>query len=73
MDSLDQALSKVTAAEATLAADRANAANIQTAIDTATAPLAAAQDAVNSDITSYNAAIDNAITVLTASKIPVSA
>jgi hypothetical protein len=67
---VDQALSAVTAAEATLKADQASVANIQTAIETATAPLAAAQATVASDITTFNAAIDTAVTALTAAKIP---
>ena len=69
---VDQALSNVTAAEATLKADQASVTNIQTAIDTATAPLEAAQATVANDITTFNSAIDTAITALTAAKIPVS-
>lgn len=68
---LDQALSAVTAAEATLAADQASVTNIQVAIDTATGPLAGAQETVASDVANYNGAIDKAISELTAAKIPV--
>lgn len=69
---VDQALSAVTAAEATLKADQANVANIQTAVATATAPLESAQATVTSDIAAFNGAIDTAIDSLTAAKIPVS-
>lgn len=71
MNTLDQALSAVTASEAKLSADRANLVNVQTAIDTATTPLAAAQSTVKDDIAAYNASIDDAITALQAAKITV--
>jgi hypothetical protein len=66
---LDQALSDVTAKEATLLADQASVANIQTAIATATAPLAGAQATVTTDVQAFNASIDNAISQLQAAKI----
>jgi hypothetical protein len=67
---VDQALSAVTAAEATYNADVASEANIKTAIATASAPLPAATAAVATDATAYNAAVDAAVVALTASKIP---
>lgn len=71
LKSVDDALSAVTVAEATLKADQATVTNIQVAIDTATAPLPAAKDKVATDITTYNSAVDDAVASLTASKIPV--
>lgn len=69
--SIDDALSEVTRAEAKLAADQANVVNIQTAIDTATGPLAVAQASVKDDVVAFNTAIDIAVAALTAAKIPV--
>lgn len=66
--SVDQALSNVTAAEATFNADALTVSNLQTAVATATAPLAAAQAAVVADASAYNDAVDVAVAALTASK-----
>jgi hypothetical protein len=55
---LDQAISAVSAAEATYNSDTQNIANIQTAIATATAPLAPAQAQLATDTTSYVAALN---------------
>lgn len=66
---LDQAIQGVTAAEATYNADTASVANIETSIATATAPLAAAQATVTSDVTTYNGALDALIAAATAAKI----
>lgn len=66
--SVDDALKGVIAMEATLNADEASVKNIQTAIDTATAPLAGAQATVANDINMYNTAVDVAIVALQKSK-----
>lgn len=66
---LDQAIQAVTAAEATYNADLATVANIQTAITTATAPLAAAETTVTTDVTTYNSALDALIAAATSAKI----
>ena len=68
---LDAAIQAVTAAEATYNADSASVSNIQTAIDTATAPLAAAQATVATDVTTFNSALDALAAAATAAKIPV--
>lgn len=59
---LDQAVQAVTAAEATYNADQQSVQNIQTAIATATAPLAAAQAQVATDTSNYVWALNNLIT-----------
>lgn len=63
---LDQATQAVTAAEATYNADQQTVQNIQTAIATATAPLAAAQSQVDTDKTAYVSALQNLIGAATA-------
>ena len=69
---LDQAIQAVTAAEATFYADVATVANIQTAIATATGPLAPAQAQVATDVTAFNTALDAVIAAAQAAKIPAS-
>jgi hypothetical protein len=69
---LDSAIQAVTAAEATYNADLATVANIQTAITTATAPLAGAEATVSTDVTTYNSALDSLIAAATAAKIQTS-
>lgn len=66
---IDQAMANVQSAEATLNADKQTVEAIQAAIDTATAPLAAAQTAVANDIAAFNGAIDTAVGALQAAKI----
>ena len=68
---LDLKLAAVSAAEATYTADVANVTNIQTAIATATSPLAPAQAQVQTDAQAFNAAIDAASAALLAAKIPL--
>ena len=67
---LDQAISAVTAAEATYNADSASVTNIQTQIAQATSPLAAAQATVANDVTTYNAALTALIAAANAAMIP---
>jgi hypothetical protein len=57
LPTLDQAVSAVTAAEATYNADLATVANIETAIETATAPLSGAQATVATDTANYISAL----------------
>ena len=54
---LDQAITAAAAAEATYSADLANVGSIQTAIATATAPLAPAQAQLTTDTAAYVAAL----------------
>lgn len=68
---LDQSLTAVVAAEATLLADQASEASIKASIATATAPLAPATAKVASDVLAFNAAIDAAITALQDAKLTV--
>lgn len=68
---LDQAISAVTAAEATYVADSNSVAAIQAAITQAQAPLPAAQATVASDVGTYNSTLDSLISAATAAKIPV--
>jgi hypothetical protein len=70
---LDQAISQVTATEATYIADAKTVDNIQTSIATATAPLASAQSTVASDITAFNASLDTLAATAIAAKIAVAA
>ena len=65
---VDQALSAVTAAEATYNADAANAATANAAEATAQTVAEAANAQVTTDATAYNTAVDVAIAALTASK-----
>lgn len=67
---LDQAINAASAAEATYNADVANVANIQTAIDTATQPLAPAQAQLATDKAAFNAALDTLASAATSAKIP---
>jgi hypothetical protein len=55
---LDQAITATSAAEANYTADQQNVENIQTAITTATQPLAAAQSQLSTDQTAYIAALN---------------
>lgn len=65
---VDQALSAVTAAEATYNADAANAATASAASATADSLALAAQETVAMDAAAYNSAVDAAVAALTASK-----
>lgn len=71
MTALDQAISDVSVAEATLTADTTTEANIEVAIAAASSPLAAAKEAVAADVTAFNSKLDALISAATASKIPV--
>lgn len=66
---LDQAIQDVTAKEATYLADTATVTNIQTAIDTATAPLEAAKATVATDATAFNASLDALSNAALAAKV----
>ena len=68
---LDTAIASAMSAEATYLADTAAVANIQTAIDTATSPLAGAKATVTADIATFNAALDAVSAAALAAKIPV--
>lgn len=57
LPTLDQAISAVTAAEATFNADTATVVNIQTAIQTASAPLTGAEATVATDQTTLISAL----------------
>jgi hypothetical protein len=70
---LDNALTAVTAAEATYNADVANVATIQTAIDTATAPLTPAKQLAATDGANFVSALKNLASVATAAADAVSA
>lgn len=65
-NTLDQALQALAAAEATYNADLASIINIQTAIDTATAPMAPAQAQAVTDGEAYVAAGNAAIAAIQA-------
>ncbi len=67
---LDQAIQDATAKEATFIADTSNVQTIKTAIDTATAPLAAAQATAASDAAAFNASLDALSAAALAAKIP---
>ena len=67
---LDQAITNAAAAEATYNADVANVSNIQSAITTATTPLAPAQTQLATDAAAYNAALQSLITAAQAAMIP---
>lgn len=71
MAAIDDAIKAVSAAEATYNADLTNVATIQTAIATATAPLAPAQTQLNTDATAYNSSLDALIAAATAAKVTV--
>ena len=68
---LDTALQAAAAAEATYNADVANVATIQTAIDTATAPLAPAKAQLATDAAGFNAALDSLSAAALAAKVPL--
>jgi len=67
---LDAAITDTSAKEATLTADQASLANIETAIATATSPLAPAQALVNTDIAAFNASLDALSAAALAAKVP---
>lgn len=67
---LDQAITNAAAAEATYNADVANVSSIQSAITTATTPLAPAQAQLATDALAYNAALQVLITAAQAAMIP---
>ena len=70
---IDQAIAAASAAEATYNSDVANVANIETAIQTATSPLAPAQAQLTSDQAAYVAALqtlDQAVQAEIASLTP---
>jgi len=66
---LDQAITAAAAAEATALADQTNIATIQTAIATATSPLAPAQAQYVTDATAFNATCDALSAAALSSKI----
>lgn len=66
---LDQAIQATTAAEATYVADSASVTNIKTSIETATAPLAAAEATVAVDVTAFNDALDALSAAALAAKV----
>lgn len=68
---LDTALQAAAAAEATYNADLANVATIQTAISTATAPLAPAQAQLATDATAFNSTLDALSAAALAAKVTV--
>ena len=69
---LDNAITAAAAAEATYSADVTNVATIQTAIETATAPLAAAQTQANTDAIAFNASLDALSAAALAAKVTTS-
>jgi hypothetical protein len=69
---LDQAITTASAAEATYVADEAAVANIQSAIATATAPLAAAQTQASTDAVAFNAALQALSAAALAAQVPTS-
>jgi hypothetical protein len=69
---LDQAITNASAAEATYTADAGNVAAIETAIQTATAPLAPAQAQMSTDAVAFNAALDALSQAALAAKVPTS-
>lgn len=71
MNQLDQAINAASAAEATYNADVAAVNNIQTAISTATGPLAQAQAQAVSDAQAFNAALDALSAAALAAKVTV--
>jgi len=66
---LDQAITAAGAAEATYSADVNAVATIQTAIETATAPLAPAQAQLKTDTDAFNTALDALSAAALAAKI----
>ena len=68
---LDQAITAVSAAEATVIADQNSVTTIQTAIATATAPLDSAQKTLAADTAAFNQKLDDLVTAAQAAKIPV--
>jgi hypothetical protein len=66
---LDNKITAAAAAEATYAADVNNVSTIQTAIDTATEPLAAAQGQANADALAFNASLDDLSAAALAAKV----
>lgn len=72
MGPLDSAIAAASAAEATYNADVANVTNIQTAIETATAPLASAETQLNTDAAAFNAALQALSTAALAAQVPTS-
>jgi hypothetical protein len=69
---LDNAITTAAAAEATYSADVQSVGTIQTAIATATAPLAPAQAQLATDATAFNAALDQLSAAALGAKIPIS-
>jgi hypothetical protein len=69
---LDNAITAAAAAEATYQADAANVASIQTAIATATAPLAPAQSQLLTDAASFNTALQALSAAALAAQVPTS-
>ena len=68
---LDAAITKASSAEATYSADVQNVANIQTAIETASAPLAPAQAQLSTDASAFNASLDALSQAALAAKVTV--
>lgn len=68
---LDLAISAAAGAEGTYSADLQNVSNIQTAIETATAPLAPAQAQLSTDAVAFNKALDDLAAAATAAKVTV--
>ena len=69
---LDNAITAAAAAEATYSTDVNNVATIETAIATATAPLAAAQTQTSADATAFNASLDALSGAALAAKVATS-
>jgi len=69
LSNLDVAITAAAAAEATYSSSVANVGTIQTAIATATAPLAPAQAQLSTDTAAFNAALDNLAATATGSKV----
>ena len=69
---LDNAITTAAAAEATYAADVNNVNTIETAIETATAPLAAAQSQANADAAAFNSSLDALSQAALAAKVATS-
>lgn len=67
---LDNAWTATAAAEATYTADLGNVAQIQAAIDAATAPLAPAEAQLATDKTAFNDSLDALSKAVLAAKIP---
>jgi hypothetical protein len=68
---LDNAITAAAASEATYTSSVASVATIETAIATAQAPLAPAQDQLAKDATDFNAKLDGLSQAALAAKVPL--